>query len=120
MGWLKQLFRRNKFYYSDGTTSDTYSVMKILYRLDSPAVEYGNGDRLWYQNNLLHRTDGPAVELANGTKAWYQNGLRHRTDGPAAEYPSGNKQYWINGVHLEQLDNMDIPAERLEKILVLL
>ena len=33
--------------------------------------------RWWYnENNLLHRTDGPAVEYADGTKLWYLNDVK--------------------------------------------
>ena len=40
-----------------------YNSAGQLHRTDGPAVEYSNGDRVWYQNGFLHRIDGPAIEL---------------------------------------------------------
>ena len=60
-----------------------YNSAGQLHRLEGPAVEWADGDKLWYQNGQLHRTDGPAVERADGTKAWYQNDRLHHIDGPA-------------------------------------
>ena len=45
----------------------------IRHRENGPAIEYSNGDRVWYQNGQRHRIDGPAVVYANGSKAWYIN-----------------------------------------------
>ena len=49
-----------------------------------------NGNRMWYKTGInysfkLHRLDGPAVEWADGNKVWYVNGHKHREDGPAEE-----------------------------------
>ena len=38
---------------------------------DLPAVEWNNGDKVWFVHGKCHRTDGPAIELSNGTKSWY-------------------------------------------------
>ncbi len=76
-----------KEYYKEGT--------KILHREDGPAVEYANGDKVWYKNNLRHREDGPAVECWR-YKAWYINGKAHREDGPAYEWADG-LEWFING-----------------------
>ena len=57
----------NKFYYSD-------REMKILDREDGPAVEYSDGDRVWYLNGIRHREDGPAIEWEDGNRWWYLNG----------------------------------------------
>ena len=58
----------NKFYYKDPAKT-------ILHREDGPAVEYSDGDKAWYQNDVRHRLDGPAFENANGFKMWYVNGI---------------------------------------------
>jgi hypothetical protein len=68
-----------------------------LHRLDGPAVECVDGDKVWYVNGKQHRLDGPAVEYADGSNVWYQNGERHRLDGPAIEYASGTKWWYQNG-----------------------
>ena len=36
------------------------------------------------------------MEFVNGNKFWYKNDLLHREDGPAREYSSGKKEYWYN------------------------
>ena len=55
------------------------------HRVDGPAVEWANGDKLWYVNDKLHREDGPAVEYANGDKEWYVNDKRYDTPSDWAE-----------------------------------
>jgi len=35
-------------------------------------IEYPNGDKSWYKNDLIHREDGPAFESSN-RKEWYLN-----------------------------------------------
>jgi len=34
-----------------------------------------NGTKRWYLNNQLHRTDGPAIEYYNGYKYWFLNNI---------------------------------------------
>ena len=67
-----------------------------LHREDGPAVEYVDGDKVWYLNGQLHREDGPAIEHADGYKVWYLNDKRHREDGPAIEHADGYKEWWLN------------------------
>jgi hypothetical protein len=59
----------NKCYYKD-------RKMTILHRLDGPAVEWSNGDKVWWVNGKKHRLDGPAVEGegVDGIKSWYVDG----------------------------------------------
>jgi hypothetical protein len=76
-----------KWYNSDGK----------LHRTDGPAVEYINGDKIWYLNGKKHREDGPAFEWLDGSKAWYINGKKHREDGPAFECSNGSKEWYLNG-----------------------
>jgi len=62
-----------------------------------------NGIKYWRnKKGEIHRTDGPAVEYSNGKKAWYQNNLYHREDGPAVEFADGTKQWWVNGKRLTE------------------
>ena len=60
-----------------------YNRNRQPHRIGGPAIEYNNGDRVWYQNGAFHRTDGPAVEYNNGDQEWWLHGIRHREDGPA-------------------------------------
>jgi len=80
----------NKFYYSD-------AAMKILHRLDGPAIEYANGTKGWYIDGKCHRLDGPAIEYPDGSKSWYVDGKRHRLDGPAVEFTNGTKSWYVDG-----------------------
>jgi hypothetical protein len=56
-----------KHYYSD-------AAMKILHRLDGPAIELADGSKLWCVDGKRHRLDGPAVDWSNGDKLWYVDG----------------------------------------------
>ena len=67
------------------------------HREDGPAVEWGNGDKSWWLNDLRHREDGPAIEYSNGNKEWWLSGQLHRENGPAIEYSYGDKEWYING-----------------------
>ena len=80
----------------DGTRR-YYNTAGQLHRDGGPAVEYSNGGKEWWQNDLRHRMDGPAIEYADGSKQWYQKGLLHRTDGPAVEWTDGDKFWFIDG-----------------------
>ena len=73
-----------------------YNSAGQLHRTDGPAIEWGNGNKSWYQNGQLHRTDGAAIEWWDGDKRWYQRGQRHRIDGPAVVYADGSKVWCIN------------------------
>jgi hypothetical protein len=77
-------------------------AMTVLHNLDGPAVDYAEGDTVWFVNGNIHRTDGPAVECADGTKEWFVNGKRHRSDGPAVERADGTKDWYANGKRLNE------------------
>lgn len=53
---------------------------------EGPAVEWDNGNNVWYNRGLIHRDDGPAIEYTNGFKAWYKKGSLIRSEG---ELPGG-------------------------------
>ena len=48
-----------------------------FHRENGPAVEYANGDKYWFINDVRHREDGPAIENFNGVKWWYLNGKEY-------------------------------------------
>jgi hypothetical protein len=77
-----------------------------LHRLDGPAVEYADGDKVWYVDGKRHRLDGPAVEYDDGSKEWWVDCKRHRLDGPAVEYADGFKAWYVN----DKLHRLDGPA----------
>ena len=75
----------------------------------------------WYLNGRLHRVDGPAVEYANGDKLWHLNGKRHRVDGPAVEYANGNEGWYLNGRQVTETEVMtqskELTVDEIEAIL---
>jgi hypothetical protein len=87
----------SKFYFKD-------REMTIYHRTDGPAIEWADGSKYWYIDDMLHREDGPAIEYADGYKGWYLNGKRHREDGPAIEGANGYK-YWF--IHNRQLSEKE-------------
>ena len=88
---------------SNGTVR-YYNALGQLHRRFGPAVEYSDGNRVWYQNGQMHREHGPAVEYSDGDRIWYQNGQRHRIDGPAVEYSDGGRAWYINGKVLTEAE----------------
>ena len=70
------------------------NVIGQLHRLDGPAYEGFDGEKLWCQNGEYHRLDGPAIESSHNIKYWYQNGKRHRLDGPAIEWSNGTSSWY--------------------------
>jgi hypothetical protein len=69
-----------KYYYKDGTTSSEHNTSKQLHRIDGPAVEYADGSKSWYVDDLLHRVDGPAIEWSNGSKSWWVDDELYSTE----------------------------------------
>jgi len=72
------------------------------HREAGPAVEWEDGDKEWWINGKRHRENGPAIEHVDGSKFWYINNKLHREDGPAIEYADGDKEWWVNGVELTE------------------
>jgi len=68
-----------------------------LHSMDSPAIQWDNGDEWWCQGGLFHREDGPAVSTVDEGRVWYMCGDLHRLDGPAIERPDGSKEWWVFG-----------------------
>ena len=97
-----------KYYVTVDDAGSTYwhkdARCTILHRENGPAIEYSNGDRVWYQVGLLHRIDGPAIECVCGRKEWWQNGQLHRTDGPAVVFENGDNHWYINGKKLTEAE----------------
>ena len=49
---------------------------------DLPAIQFANGDKVWYKNGEIHRdNDLPAIEFANGEKWWCIDGKLWRKNG---------------------------------------
>ena len=99
---------KTRHWYKGGRSSGTLKIddNRILHRLDGPAVEGSNGDRLWFKDGEFHREDGPAIIYANGDKHWYIDGKLHREGGAASEYTDGARYYYM---HYE-LHRIDGPA----------
>jgi hypothetical protein len=94
--------KKDKYYYSDGTTSSSYIYSKMLHRVDGPAVEWADGSRGWWVDGKRHRVDGPAYEGADGSREWWVDGKLHRVDGPAYEGADGSREWWMDGKRLSE------------------
>lgn len=76
-----------------------YYLDGVLHREDGPAIEYVDGDTMWFFYGDLHREGGPAIEYANGTKQWWLYGELHREDGPAIELVGGKVEWVLNNIY---------------------
>jgi len=68
-------------------------------------VTNADDDKRYFKDKaktILHREDGPAIEWGDGSKMWFVNGKRHRLDGPAIEGVSGNNAWCINGESISE------------------
>ena len=77
------------------------SKMKVIYKVEVDE----DGNTFWYnQQGKFHREGGlPAVEYADGDKVWWVNGKQHREGGlPAVERANGSKIWWVNGHHVTE------------------
>lgn len=84
--------------YDCGGYVEYYKNGKLHRDNDLPAIEYENGDKLWYIDGELHReNDKPAAVFKNGVCKWYKHGKLHRESGPAVVYSNGKVEYWIDG-----------------------
>ena len=107
----------------------SFIINNKRHREDGPAIEYTNGDKEWWLNNVNNERqpdyfgkkpvresldEEPYVDYEEhdpvideyGSKYWYINGKLHREDGLAIEYVSGSKYWYING----KLHREDGPA----------
>jgi len=72
-------------------TSNVHCKVDLDYKVDS------NGAKRWYnQYGQKHRENGlPAIEYADGHKVWYFNDICHRENGlPAIESIDGSKIWY--------------------------
>ena len=82
----------DKYYYST-------KEMKVYHREDGPAVEWADGSKFWYRNDLLHREDGPACEWADGNKSWYINDeWLSEAQFKARTSPHNGKKVTVDGI----------------------
>ena len=61
---------------------------------------HSNGDMcklIFYKNRKYHRLNGPAIEYVDGDSMWFKDGLFHRTNGPAIEWADNAKEWWVEG-----------------------
>lgn len=72
----------------------------------TPRMKVTDGDiRRWYLGQQRHRDDGPAVEYPNGDYVWYDHGKFHRDGAPAARVEG--KYLWAQ---YDELHRVDGPA----------
>lgn len=73
-----------------------------IHREDGPAIIHPDGSCEWWKQGRPHRVDGPAIEYSNGYREWFNFGKRHRTDGPAVEYPDGEIEFWLSDKNITE------------------
>jgi hypothetical protein len=77
----------------------SYRESQLIDLINKPTEILSNGTKIWKnKEGELHRgNDKPAVEYSDGQKVWWINGKKHReNDKPAIEYADGRKQWYIN------------------------
>jgi hypothetical protein len=72
-----------------------YNIKGYYSNVSGPAII--DSCKEWFVDGKRHRVGGPAIEYFNGEKIWYQNDLLHREDGPAVVDTSG-KAYFLYGI----------------------
>ena len=80
------------------------NYIKVLHRIDGPAIEYRNNDYTWYKDGLKHRDNTiKASSKESDLLRWYKNGKLHREDGPALI--TDFKYEWYKDGQLHRKDN---------------
>jgi hypothetical protein len=67
-------------------------------------VNYSDGTKMYYKNNVLHRVGKPAIERADGTWEYYFEGLKHRIDGPAVYSEYNDEGFFVAGKSYWNMD----------------
>lgn len=77
------------------------------------------GNKYYYQNGMLHReNDLPAIEWSDGSKSWYYNNLKHRINGFAIDWKDGRQEYWFEGIqYTEKEFNLMILNQKQSRIM---
>ena len=65
-------------------------------------VSCGNGNKAWYLNGERHREDGPAIEYLDGTKRWYLNDIEVTEEEHRKSVERKYKKDHINPSHYKQ------------------
>jgi len=61
-----------------------------------------NGTKFWHQKGKFHRLDGPAIEYANGDKSYYIEDVKYTEEEFNKKInPICNKAVTIDGVEYE-------------------
>jgi len=73
-------------------------------------VNYSDGTRMYYKNNVLHRVGKPAIERGDGTWEYYFEGKKHRIDGPAISSVYDDEGFYVEGVYYWDIDKFNKAA----------
>lgn len=71
-------------------------------------VNYSDGTKMYYKNNVLHRVGGPAIERGDGTWEYYYEGKKHRLDGPAVYSIYDDEGYYVDGKNYWGKESFDV------------
>ena len=67
-------------------------------------VNYSDGSKMYYKDNVLHRAGKPAIERADGTWEYHFEGQKHRIDGPAVYSEYDDEGYYVAGKYYWDMD----------------
>lgn len=119
-------FEGNKYWYKTGRlhrdTDATTSILgrkgKFLSTINDrlPAIEYTNGDKMYYIMGKLHRSNGlPAMEYSNGNCVYYEYGKLHRLHNLPAVDKSRIKKDQDTGLPIKQIERMYFTEGKLHR-----
>ena len=75
-------------------------------------VNYSDGTRMYYKNNVLHRVGKPAIERGDGTWEYYFEGKKHRIDGPAISSVYDDEGFYVEGAYYWDIDKFNKAAAK--------
>ena len=107
-----------KYIKIDSVGVERYTLNGRTHREDGPAY-INDIVKEWWIHGRKHRADGPAVEYEDGDWIWYEKGKRHREDGPAMEM-NGNLSWWLNGKEYSTFDEWLEALDKPESVKLLL
>lgn len=87
----------------DSIGVERYTLNGRTHREDGPAY-INDTVKEWWIHGRKHREYGPAIEYTDGDWVWYKNGKKHREDGPAEKF-SDELLWWLNGKEYTSFDS---------------
>ncbi len=97
-------FKEEKFFISSVFRTKYWYLGDLQSSVDFITYD-GDNCQFLVKGALIHRLDGPAIERINGDKIWVFNGRQHRLEGPALEFENGYQEWWVHGIFQHSMAN---------------